>query len=307
MIRYLQRDQIDDQHWDMVVEASGFETVYAHSWYLDACAGTWGALVAPDYEYVMPVAFGKKFGIKYTYQPRFCQQLGVYSEKLVDDEVLGMFLLEVKNRFRFGDYAFNEGNRLVKERGREITENTNYTLKLGSLYGELKQDYSDNCRRNQQRAIRSGLEFSDDISVWELVQMKRQHDHRKQLDAHYHSLTGMFSSMKEAGHVKVCGVKLKGQLCAGAIFAYCKKRVHYLLSVSDTAGKENSGMFMVIDRIIQSLAEKEMYLDFEGSNIPTVARFFKGFGADPQVYQRISFNSAASKLIQIVRNTRRHG
>ena len=307
MIRYLQRDQIDDQHWDMVVEASGFETVYAHSWYLDACAGTWGALVAPDYEYVMPVAFGKKFGIKYTYQPRFCQQLGVYSEKLVDDEVLGMFFLELKNRYRFGDYAFNEGNRLVKERGREITENTNYTLKLGSLYGELKQGYSDNCRRNQQRSIRSGLEFSDDISVWELVQMKRQHDHRKQFDAHYHSLTGMFSSMKEAGHVKVCGVKLKGQLCAGAIFAYCKQRVHYLLSVSDTAGKENSGMFMVIDRVIQSLAEKEMYLDFEGSNIPTVARFFRGFGADPQIYQRISFNSAAGKLIQIVRNTRRHG
>jgi hypothetical protein len=307
MIRYLQRDQIDDQHWDRVVSASGFETVYAHSWYLDACAGTWGALVAPDYEYVMPVAFGKKYGIRYTYQPRFCQQLGVYSEKLVDHEVLGMFLLELKKKFRFGDYAFNEGNRLIKERGREITENTNYILKLGSPYGELKQGYSDNCRRNQQRAIRSGLEFYDDISVWELVQMKMKYDHRKQFDAHYHSLTGMFSCMKEAGHVKAFGVKLKGELCAGALFAYCNKRVHYLLSVSDTVGKENSGMFMVIDRVIQSCAGKEMHLDFEGSNIQTVARFFRGFGADPQIYQRISFNSAAGKLIQMVRNPGRHG
>ena len=278
MIRYLHRDQIDDQHWDRVVAVSDFETVYAHSWYLDACAGNWGALIAPDYEYVMPVAFGKKYGIRYIYQPRFCQQLGVYSVKLVEREILGMFLLELKNRFRLGDYAFNEGNRLLKEHGTGVTDNTNYTLKLGPSYGELKQGYSDNCRRNQQRAIRSGLEFSDDISVRELVYMKRQHDNHQQSDAHYHSLASMFSSMKEAGHVKACGVKLDGQLCAGAIFAYCKKRVHYLLSVSDRAGKENRGMFMVIDRVIQSCAGNEMCLDFEGSNNPTIARFFRGFG-----------------------------
>ncbi len=304
MIKYLHRGQIDNEHWNRVIASSGFETVYAQSWYLDSCAENWGAFILQDYEFVMPVAFRLKFGFKYIYQPRFCQQLGVYSENLVDGKVLRLFLDALNEKFKFGDYAFNEGNLLGEQQGFEVTDNTNYTLQMSSPYEELTQAYTSNCKRNVRKAHHSDLEFSEDISIRELVLLKKQYDHIKQPDEHYRLLINMFSEMQEAGNVKAYGVKQGSDLHAGAIFAFGNKRVHYLLSVSTEEGKKNSGMFYVIDKVLQLNSGKGLYLDFEGSNISSVARFFSGFGAQPQYYQRIRFNNAIGKFIQKVRSVR---
>ncbi len=303
-IEFIHRKNIDDLRWNRVVAESAFETAYAHTWYLDACAEDWAGLIMSDYRYVMPVVFRKKYGFIYTYQPRFCQQLGVYSEKQVSNEISRMFLKALHKKFKLGNYAFNEGNLLGEEQGCEITDNSNYTLKLDAAYEELEKGYTYNCRRNLRKAQQSDLQFTDDIPISELVLLKQQRDIGKQDPEHYMRLIHMFSGLKEAGHVKTYGVKLGMQLCAGAIFAFSKKRMHYLLSVSTLEGKNHSGMFLVIDRVIQLYAGKEIYLDFEGSNTPSIARFFKGFGAFPQIYQRIRFNHPAGNIIQKVRSVR---
>jgi hypothetical protein len=41
-----------------------------------------------------------------------------------------------------------------------------------------------------------------------------------------------------------------------------------------------------------------MILDFDGSNIPSVARFFSGFGASPEVYQAIGFRRFPFTLLK---------
>jgi len=232
----------------------------------------------------------------------------------VDNEITRKFLLALGKTFGVGDYAFNEGNQLKEEQGFKISDNTNYTLQLVSSYEELQREYTSNCRRNVRKAHHSGLEFSDDISIRELVLLKKQHDHIKQSDEHYRLLINMFSGMKEAGHGRAYAVKLGANLCAGAIFAYCNKRVHYLLSVSNEVGKDKNGMFLVIDRFIQLNAGTAICLDFEGSNNESIARFFRGFGAAPHLYQRITLDTATGKFVQkvkngitVVRNTKRNG
>ena len=303
-IEYIKRRQINDRRWDRVIASSPFETAYAHSWYLDACAENWAGLIMSDYEYVMPVVLGKKYGLKYIYLPRFCQQLGVYSEHQVSVEISRMFLQALQKKFKLGNYAFNEGNLLGEEPGCEITDNANYTLNLNSSYEKLEKAYTSNCRRNVRKAQQSDLQFTDQIPVDELVLLKQKHDFGKQDDAHYQKLIKMFSGLKEAGHVKTYGVRLGMQLCAGAVFACSNQRMHYLLSVSTQEGKDRSGMFKVIDQVIQLYAGKGLCLDFEGSNVSSIARFFKGFGAVPQLYQRIRFSHAAADLIQKMRNVR---
>ena len=303
-ISYLHRGQIDDEQWNRVVASSKFALVYAQSWYLDACADHWAALILSDYKYVMPVAFRVKFGVKYIYQPRFCQQLGIYSKNQVDVQITALFLEALRKNFKLGDYAFNEGNLLDKPKGFEVTNSTNYTLRMNSSYEKLEEAYSGNCKRNVRKAMHSGLEFSEEISIRELVLLKKQHDHSRQADEHYQRLIEMFSGMQEAGNVMTCGVKMGSDLYAGAIFASNHLRVHYLLSVSTKAGKALSGMFYVIDRVIQLHSGKDLFLDFEGSNISSLARFFSGFGAQPQRYQRIRFNNAAGKFVQKIRSVR---
>jgi len=184
-MEYVHREEIDEDHWNRVIAASRFETVYAHTWYLDACADQWGALILDDYHCVMPLAFRRKMGIKYLYQPRFCQQLGVYSENDVDEVTLDRFMRALKKRFKQGATALNEGNFLKNDYGFEVSENTNFTLQLSPDYESLKGGYSTNCRRNLRKTDDSGLVFSDDIPAKELVLLKREHDHLKHSDSHY--------------------------------------------------------------------------------------------------------------------------
>jgi len=112
----------------------------------------------------------------------------------------------------------------------------------------------------------------------------------------------MFGLLMRERNAKAYGVRLEGVLCAGVMIASCTKRMHYLLSVSSRTGRERQGMFMVIDRVIQKHSGTPVILDFEGSNIPSIARFFKGFGAQSQLYQRIDLSGEAVKLLQKIKN-----
>ena len=56
---------------------------------------------------------------------------------------------------------------------------------------------------------------------------------------------------------------------------------------SSDMGKENRAMFVLMDRLIEFSRSSYPVFDFEGSNLPGVARFFEGFGAVKTVYPRI--------------------
>jgi hypothetical protein len=68
-IIYLERHEIDISKWDRCIVNAPNGLIYARSFYLDAMAENWSALVSDDYQYVMPLTWNKKFGIKYLYQP----------------------------------------------------------------------------------------------------------------------------------------------------------------------------------------------------------------------------------------------
>jgi hypothetical protein len=306
-IQYVQRKAIDDERWNRVISLSPYETAYAHTWYLDACSDQWDALILGDYRVVMPLAFRRKMGIRYLYQPRFCQQLGAYSEQQVDAPALKTFLHEMKQNFRLGDYALNEGNRLEDAPGFRLSASTNYTLRLQPGYTSVSEGYSTNCRRNLKKAAESGIVFSDRVPVEDLVLLKREHDHKVQSESHYRHLIRMFGSLHQQEHLLACGVMKDGVLCAGALLAHGTKRIHYLLSVSSRAGREAKAMFLVIDQVIRNHAGNPVCLDFEGSDIAGIARFFRGFGARPGTYQRISLGGRAAGKAQQIMNKGRHG
>jgi hypothetical protein len=54
-IRYLKRNEIDTIQWDNCIHNAPNGLIYARSFYLDTMAENWSALVAGDYQYVMPM------------------------------------------------------------------------------------------------------------------------------------------------------------------------------------------------------------------------------------------------------------
>ena len=56
-IRYLERKEIDTIKWNNCILHAPNGLIYARSFYLDAMAENWSALVAGDYQYVITLRF----------------------------------------------------------------------------------------------------------------------------------------------------------------------------------------------------------------------------------------------------------
>jgi len=302
MIRYLHRKDIDTQRWDELIRRSPYATFYAFSWYLDAAAENWSALIEDDYHFIMPFTWKKKLGIHYLYQPLFTQQLGVFGEDTVPPDVVRNFLFAIPKKFRFGDQQFNTGNLLGEEESFEVNDRLNYELQTGAGYHELYRAYSENNRRNLKKACAAGMEVRFDTSISEIVHFKKTLAEARLPDEHYLRIRDLFTTLGKHEKILVISTHLEGKLCAAALFGFSGNRAVYLYSASTEEGKEARAMFLIIDQFIRENDNRNLILDFEGSNIPSIARFFAGFGAKPSVYQQIRFDNMPLGIRKLRRN-----
>lgn len=73
-------------------------------------------------------------------------------------------------------------------------------------------------------------------------------------------------------------------------FVTSNQKCIYLAASSNQAGIEQSAMFFLVDTFIEKNVCKKQILDFEGSNIRGVARFYAGFGATTETYYSVHQN-----------------
>jgi hypothetical protein len=273
--------------------------VYARSWYLDIVCPGWEALVAADYEMVMPLTSGNKYGIKYLYQPFFTQQLGIFSTKEPDQKLDEKFLITIPTEFRYVDIALNKWNH-CQLTGFQACSNVNYELKLNKAYTELVNGYSSNTKRNIKKATQSKLSILNDIKTGELIQLFRNNMGKgiKNLKTgHYELLKQIMDYSLSEQNAEIYGVNSdNGELCAGAFFLKSYDSYIFLFSATNEESKEIGAMFMIIDQFIRKHAGERIILDFEGSNIKSLGRFYKSFGADQLNYQRIKKNNLPGVL-----------
>lgn len=295
-IRYLEREEIDTERWEELIAHSPAESLYPYAWYLDAASDHWSALVADNYRYVMPFAWRRKFGIRYIYQPVFCQQLGVHGREFPDPSVCGQFLDRLTGLFRVGVYHFNAENQLEGRDSVAVQNLANHVLSLRPPYAELSGAYSVNARRNLKKAAAIG-EVDTQVSLGDLMKCKISNDLSPRPSGYYRALEKQLHTVMEKDRGQVYGVRGEKDLEAAAFIAFSRNRILYLLSVSSEAGKKRRAMFRILDQLIRDHAGTDRILDFEGSNIPSIARFFNGFGASPETYQEVRFNRLPMKFI----------
>lgn len=276
--------------WDELISEAQCETIYPYSWYLDTVTSRWSALVVDDYKFVMPVIWKKKYGLKYMYQPFYTQQLGVFSREYVDPTLIRELLNILYRKFRFGTQNFNSKNLVSEEEHISVYDKSNYILDLGRDYEDIYAEYSTNAKRNLKRAMDQNQELSLDVSCEEILKFKRENDLIKRSDGEYKWLLNLLETIQGNKAGVNYAIRASGSLIASAFFAFSKTRGIYLLSASNEQGKEHRSMFKIVDAFIKEHAGSPMLLDFEGSNIPNVARFFAGFGARPEIYQGVNFD-----------------
>jgi hypothetical protein len=151
---------------------------------------------------------------------------------------------------------------------------------MDRVWKELNQDR----RRKIRKGYREGLscELCDDLEQFFPLLMHSLAAHQKRLSRtrvdqvrHWYSV---LNARNQAKHLQIrdsCG-----RICAGAILVWDGKRAYYLLSGMDRDVSSGNAMALLIWECLrfckEELGAKEF--DFDGSEVPSVEIFFRGFG-----------------------------
>jgi hypothetical protein len=268
--------------------------IYAYSWYLDVVHPDWEALVEDDYQAVMPLTGGKKFGVQYLYQPYFVQQLGIFSKQSLSPEKMTEFLNAIPKKFRFCEIRMNEGN-VFEENIQGVDYHRNALLDLNRSYEEIHANYHQNTKRNLAKAEANNLQIINSVIPFHVVALFR--DNRGALldkwgDAEYKVMTRLATVAQKRDHAFIYGVTEKGvgELLSAAIFMKANNRITFLFSGLKQEGKDKQAMTYLLDYVIQKYANQPLVFDFEGSDDDNLARFYLGFGGEEVKYPSYTFN-----------------
>lgn len=293
MIKYLKHSEINKQKWNECILNSFNGIVYAYSHYLDIVCPEWEALVKDDYEMVMPLTCNKKYGKHYIYQPPFTQQLGVFSKEHLTEKIVEKFLLSIPKHFQFLEFNLNTYNKFSHKE--YVTQNfLTHELDMILPYNMLYKNYSENTKRNLKKANQSNLKIQNNCNILEVIELFKNNKEKKTnpfKKEHFIMLEKLHQTFFKLRLAKSFGVlNNKNEIIAGAIFFFSNNKAIFLFSGNSKEGKEKAALFFLIDNFIKTNSEKNLTLDFEGSNNANLARFYKGFGSKPITYLHIKKN-----------------
>lgn len=286
MIRFIEADQIDASKWDECIQHSYNRLIYAYSWYLDCVCQEWCALVMDDYEAVMPLIIQKKWGINYCFQPPYSQQHGIFGRNLLDKEVYANFFQAIPKNIRVLHLQFNAHNWVPEHL--LLRKKLNLVLELIQPYEEIKKRYSTHCKRAVNKSHKNTCTLLEGISNKEILDLVRWQNKEKNLgldELGFSRLERLINQAIQKGVLRSIGVYSPvNHLCSVGLFLKDGQRLYYLIGASDQMGNEYRGMYRIMDYLISQEAGQNLILDFEGSEIEGIARFFRGFGAEETTY-----------------------
>ncbi len=290
-IVHLEHKNINKYKWDNCIRHSFNGIVYAFSWYLDKVCDDWEALIHGDYELVMPLPQSVKYKTCFLTQPFYTQQLGIFSTKRLTQSTINEFIEAIPGKYKYVDINLNTYNNIDTEKF-NTTQKITFELDLIESYPKIARKYSTNARRNLKKAIKNKVSIVNNISAIELLNLKKDNS----VVPYSEKILSVARKIISIGFIKHIG-KIYGAftqnntLCAAAFFISSHNKAIYLIGSSTPEGKETGAMTLIIDKYIRDHAEKNLTLDFEGSNIESIARFFKGFGAKKCTYLNLKRNN----------------
>ena len=291
MLRELHSDDIDKAKWDAVVSSDPRHKVYAMSWFLDAITeNNWRALVCDDYTTVMPFVVKKKYGISYCYMPIFVQQFSIYGLQEHTNE----FIDALRKKYKYAQLCLSNkrcvGNEVVEKKTK-----SNFTLSLNKDYTQLYGNYTKKHQTSISKYSHESFAYEQANNINPLLDIFREEKKEiyslQQMNQLLNNIVKIYTAGAKKGLSRLYQVKENERVIGGAFFLIDNRRIYYFFGTSKRhQAKANGTSFILLDRMIKEYAGSEYTLDFEGSDNPGVAHFFKGFGAFIEPYTMIKWN-----------------
>jgi hypothetical protein len=287
IIKQIAHKDIDFNKWDKTILSSEFPLVFAQSFYLNATAPKWDALVIGDYESVFPLTHKIKLGFKYLPQPSFTSQLGVYGK--VSDEIEALFYEHITKKYKLIEIELNASNKI---KTKDISPKNTYVIDYSKEY-----KYNQNSKRNIKKALDEGFCIKR-VDANESIALSKKWINPFLINNLQLSKTAvktfniLLSSCKKDDHLLTLkAINKNGDIKALAHFVFNTKHALYLKGINFDK-KDNSGsMHLLIDAAIKHFEGKVDLFDFGGGSMSeSLAGFYKGLGGSPFYYSFFKIN-----------------
>lgn len=291
MIVYLKNDEIDRERWDDCIRNSGENKPYSFSWYLDAIAPGWEALVDDDYDSVFPIPSYIRFGLQYACTPPFLQQLGAYSPDKPADDVIIEFLDYMPDIYKLTDLCIRQN---ISYPGYKVTEIDNFELKLSASYDKLHDRFTRDCRRYINESSRKKYELDSHVSPEELVDLcitNRVINVKGVKIQTYERLLNLMHYCLYNKKGKIVALRnARKKLIYGIFMVKLQHSLTIVLEATTPAAITRHVGYFVMNEIIKEYAETPFILDFAGIPDRLAVSMGQLFGGTSVPYYRIYRN-----------------
>ena len=280
MIKRLKYDEIDFRKYEECLLQSAQYKYSAEKSYLDITSEKkWEILVYNDYEAVMPIPFIKKIGIKVVVNPKLCQQLGVFS-KTDSVEINDLFLNYFEKKYRIWYYAFNDKNQF----SRQLKQRKNFLI-FPDQYENVQKKYSPKRKRKLRLdpEVLAESIISDEINFQEAKKFIQNNMVGADKASDLLDFMRIFEGFYKDGSLQFYGFYYQKKMINLIALHISSKSVTLLGTFNDKNFVKLSGASVLIDQAIKNHIENKIF-DFEGSEIPSVEEFFRGFRPELKPY-----------------------
>lgn len=173
--------------------------------------------------------------------------------------------------------------------GYKILTRYTYTLELSIDQASLFEGMSSKTRNAISKAERDGVEVTDQVDLDEVLDILESSYARNRASFQREQFERLIQSGSSAGILECEVAKFNGKSVATGIFLYDSKRTYYIAGgYRQQNGHNGAGALAIWSGILAAQKRGAEVFDFEGSMIPEVEKFFRGFGGQMVRYHQVN-------------------
>ncbi len=157
----------------------------------------------------------------------------------------------------------------------------------------LRDHYAKSHLRNIRRSADAGNFLKKNIPVADVISLAKEQSKKFSpiTNKDYENFANLFIVLSQKNMAATYGIfSNQRKLISSCAWFFSHNRAYYILVGNHPDGRTSGASHLLIDCFIQEYAEKQIVLDFEGSDIKNLAWFYRGFGASLEKYPGIRLN-----------------
>ena len=276
-MRLLARKDINEEVWNRIVESSSVENYILYTWAMDATAENWCAVVDGNYDFIFPIPFSVNLGVKRARQQVYSRQVDFIGDKKLLPKAIELLKTEFKEcdvRISESEFGFTDQHFQILDLQNDI-------------------DFSTNAKRLIKKSEHLRFKKTNDLAFLMGLYKSNTHEKLKNSNDNLIRLENLMSACLKNGKGYAFNAFDSEKIVGACFIIEDKSTATYLIGDSNPEEKKAGVVYGMMNYSIQLAKENKMKnFDFGGSNVESVAQFYKKFGAKNQIYTRLSWDNS---------------